>query len=202
METPGFKRAQKCVLLAYNPPMNRRHFMALLGAGAATALAQPHKHSRFKQCAMMVNFPQHDAGSRPAPSRARLGCAGFDLIPPEDWPTLKKYGLIPTLYHDIANTFEDGIIHTEVHDSLEKIEHAAIERAAAAGGCPTVIVVGGQKRGMAVEQGMDNAVKFLNRIKAHAEDKNVNIVMEPVNPVDRPDQILNRLGLAPSFVSG
>ena len=142
---------------------------------------------------MMVNFPNmtlEDACKQVS----RLGCAGFDLIQPKDWPTLKKYGLIPALHHDFANTFADGIIHPEVHDSLEKVEHAAIDRAAA-NGCPNVIVVGGQKRGMAVEQGMDNAVKFLNRIKAHAEDKGINIVLEPVNPVDRPDQILNRLGL-------
>ena len=142
---------------------------------------------------MMVNFPNmifEDACKQ----AARLGCAGMDLIQPKDWPTLKKYGLIPVLHHDLANTFADGIIHPEVHDSLEKVEHAAIERASA-NGCPNVIVVGGQKRGMPVEQGMDNAVKFLNRLKAHAEDKGVNIVLEPVNPVDRPDQILNKLGL-------
>ena len=142
---------------------------------------------------MMVNFPGM-AFEDACRQVARLGGAGFDLIQPEDWPTLKKYGLIPVLHHDFGNTFEDGIIHPEVHENLEKIEHAAIDRAAAAG-CPNVIVVGGQKRGLAVEQGMDNAVKFLNRLKAHAEDKGVNVVLEPVNPVDRPDQILNRLGL-------
>ncbi|MCU1329419.1 MAG: Xylose isomerase domain protein barrel, partial [Bryobacterales bacterium] len=29
---------------------------------------------------------------------ARLGCQGFDLIGPADWPVLKKYGLTPSMY--------------------------------------------------------------------------------------------------------
>ena len=28
---------------------------------------------------------------------ARLGCKGMDLIGVQDWPTLRKYGLIPTM---------------------------------------------------------------------------------------------------------
>ena len=28
---------------------------------------------------------------------AKLGIYGFDLINPKDWPTLKKYGLVPTM---------------------------------------------------------------------------------------------------------
>ena len=29
---------------------------------------------------------------------ARLGIKGFDLIGPADWPMLKKYGLVPSMY--------------------------------------------------------------------------------------------------------
>src|SRR5512144_615020 len=29
---------------------------------------------------------------------AELGITGYDLVGPKDWPTLKKYGLVPTMY--------------------------------------------------------------------------------------------------------
>jgi hydroxypyruvate isomerase len=183
----------------YNPFMHRRNFVTALAGGlagasvVASAQTAPRK-GKFKQSAMAVNFPPNTPVEDMARAAARIGFTGMDLIEPTDWPTLKKYGLIPTLYHDLGNTFEDGIIHPEVHAAQEKLLHGDIDRAAAAA-CPNVIVVGGQRRGMGTEEGMAHAVEFLNRVKAHAEEKGVNIVLEPVNPVDRPDQILNRLGI-------
>ena len=32
-------------------------------------------------------------------SKARLGIVGFDVVQSENWPILRKYGLIPTLDH-------------------------------------------------------------------------------------------------------
>jgi hydroxypyruvate isomerase len=175
--------------------MHRRNFVTLLAAGAVAATAQtaPRK-GKFKQSVMGVNFAPNTPMDEMCRQAARIGFTGFDLIDPKDWPTLKQHGLIPTLYHDNGNTFEDGIIHPEVHEAQEKLLHADIDRAAA-NACPNVIVVGGQRRGMPYQEGSDHAVAFLNRVKAHAEEKGVNIVLEPVNPVDRPDQILNRLGI-------
>ena len=41
---------------------------------------------------------------------ARLGCKGFDLVPAQNWPVLKKYGLIPTMRLPNAGvTIPDGI---------------------------------------------------------------------------------------------
>jgi hydroxypyruvate isomerase len=183
----------------YNPFMYRRNFIAALAgglaAGSAAVFAQaPPRNGKFKQSAMAVNFPSNTPVDEMARAAARIGFTGMDLIEPGDWPTLKRHGLTPTLYHDLANTFEDGIIHPEVQDAQEKLMHGDIDRAAA-NACPNVIAVGGQLRGLRREEGMDHAVAFLNRVKAHAEEKGVNIVLEPVNPVDRPDQILNRLGI-------
>jgi hydroxypyruvate isomerase len=183
----------------YNPFMHRRSFVTALAGGlaaasvAAIAQTAPRK-GKFKQSVMAVNFPPNTPLDEMARAAARIGFTGMDLIEPKDWPTLKKYGLIPTLYHDSGNTFEDGIIHLEIHVAQEKLLHGDIDRAASAA-CPDVIVVGGQRRGMAPEEGIGHAVEFLNRVKAHAEEKGVNIVLEPVNLVDRPDQVLNRLGI-------
>ena len=179
--------------------LNRRIFLTAAGAAAVglcapLGKAQSTKKSRFKQSAMMVNFFPKTSLDDACRDAARVGCAGFDLIDPKDWPTLKKHGLLCTLYHNNANTFEDGIIHPEVHAAQEKLVHADIDLAAA-NGCPNLILVGGMRRGMKIDEGSDHAVAFLNRVKAHAEDKAMNIVMEPVNPVDRPDQILNKLAI-------
>jgi hydroxypyruvate isomerase len=176
--------------------MRRRDFLPLMTAGvlAGQAPAQAPRKGRFQQSAMAVNFAAGTPLEEMCRQAARLGCKGFDLAEPKDWPTLKKFGLVPTLYHDAGNTFEDGIIHPEIHAAQEKLLHEDIDRAAA-NGCPNVIVVGGQRRGMPPQEGSDHAVAFLNRMKSHAEDKGVNIVLEPVNPVDRPDQLLNRLEL-------
>ena len=101
---------------------------------------------------------------------ARLGCVGYDLVAPKDWPTLKKYGLIPTMAPPGGVTMEDGIIHKEAHEKSLAALGASIDECAA-GGCPNVITVGGQRRGMSNAEGADNAVAFLNRIKSRAKTK-------------------------------
>jgi hydroxypyruvate isomerase len=61
-------------------------------------------------------------------------------------------------------------------------------------GCPTIPVAGGERRGMSYDEAADNCVAFFDRIKAHAEDKAVNVCMEVMNSkVDRPDQACDHL---------
>lgn len=175
--------------------MRRRDFVnaaALVGA-AATVHAQtgkPATKGRLKQC--VTNFPFDP--KMPFEDRcreaARLGCVGYDLVGSKDWPTLKKYGLIPTMAPPGGVTMEDGIIHKEAHEKSLASLGAAIDECAA-GGCPNIITVGGQRKGMSNAEGVDNAVAFLNRIKARAEDKAVNICLEVMNS-RLPDPLLGR----------
>ena len=111
---------------------------------------------------------------------ARLGAYGFDLIDPADWPTLRKHGLQPLLAGAGPVTFENGIIHPEVHKELEDAIRPHIDMCAREG-VRTIITIGGQRRGMPYEQGADNAVAFLNRIKGYLEDHNVTIAVENMN---------------------
>lgn len=96
---------------------------------------------------------------------------------------------------------EDGIIHKEAHEKSRAALGASIDECAA-GGCPNIITVGGQRRGMSNTEGADNAVMFLNRIKSHAEDKGVTICMEVMNSklqdpgLGRKDQICDHLDWA------
>jgi hydroxypyruvate isomerase len=112
---------------------------------------------------------------------AKAGCYGYDLAGPAQWPILKKYGLIPTMYPSgPGGTIQDALNRTQNHEALEKQMHTAIDEAAA-NGVPNIITFSGNRRGMADAEGADNCVAFLNRVKKHAEDKGVTICMEYLN---------------------
>ncbi len=179
---------------------------ALAGAAtAATAQTNPApksagrlKPGRLKQCVTGFPFDPKMPLEERCREAARLGCVGFDLIGPKDWPTLKKYGLIPTMAPPGGVSMENGIIHPETHDQFLASLGAAIDECAAAG-CPNIITVGGQRKGMADAEGADHAVAFLNRIKSRAEDKGVTICLEVMNSkledpgLGRKDQICDHI---------
>jgi hydroxypyruvate isomerase len=178
--------------------MNRREALAMLAAatgtmavpayaqqGAANApAAQPKivRKGRIKQGLWRVNFGPNTTLSFDDQCReaARLGAYGFDLIDPADWPTLRKHGLEPLLAGAGPVTFQNGIIHAEVHDQLEKDLEAHVDMVAKEG-VKTIISIGGQRRGMPYEQAADNAVAFLNRIKGHLEQRKVTLAIENMN---------------------
>jgi len=168
--------------------MRRREFLAAMAAsGLATAApAQSPSVSprpgRIKQALMRVNFGRDTKRTFDDMCReaARIGCHGFDLVGPQDWPTLKKYGLICTMAPAMGVTIRDGLIRPELHDAIERAMHAEIDQCAA-NGCPNIITVGGERRGIGYDEGKDHAAALLNRVKAHAEDKGVTICIEVVN---------------------
>jgi hydroxypyruvate isomerase len=196
--------------------MNRREALAMLAAATSTIAApafgqqnqpaqgaQPRiaRKGRIKQGLWRVNFGAEtkltfDDQCREA---ARLGCYGFDLIDPADWPTLRKHGLEPLLAGAGPVTFENGIIHPEVHAQLEKDIRPYIDSVADQG-AKLIITIGGQRRGMPYEQAADNAVVFLNRIKGQLEDRGVTIAIENMNNrrldprFGREDQTFGRWG--------
>jgi hydroxypyruvate isomerase len=163
--------------------MRRRDFVpaAALSAAAAAQTPAPVEHKgRLKQCVTRGVFGRGANFEDTCREAARAGCYGYDLIGPADWPTLKKYGLIPTMYQGPGGTIPDALNREENHDKLEASMNAAIDEAAA-NGVPSIITFSGNRRGMADAEGADNCVAFLNRVKSHAEDKGVNICMEYLN---------------------
>jgi hydroxypyruvate isomerase len=125
---------------------------------------------------------------------ARLGVAGYDLIGPDRWPILKKYGLVPSMYPGgPGGTIPIGPSHKDTHAELIPKMHAAIDEAATAG-VPNIIVLGGEKRGISYEEGADNSVAYLNAVKAHAEDKGVTLCYEYLNSkVNHKDYIFDHI---------
>ena len=151
---------------------------------------------RLRQAAMRQNFPTGMPFEDMVKQAASLDMWGFDLANPPDWPILRKYGLQPTSCTGGGMNFNDGIIRPALHDSIEKQLGDLIDQCAQ-GGCPNIIGIGGQLRGMSSQQAADNAVAFFNRITGRLEDKNVTLVTEVVNTrnddpaLGRTDQMMN-----------
>jgi len=79
---------------------------------------------------------------------------------------------------------------------IETQTKASIDQAATLG-CSHIIMLPGEKRGMAPQEGADNAVAIFNRVKGYAEQKGVTLSMEITNAKvaadQRTDQIFNHL---------
>src|SRR5436190_19668312 len=170
--------------------MRRREFFGavtapLIVSGMPAQQAQPAtpapaSKGRIKQGVTRGVFGRGATLEDSCREAARLGIKGFDLIGPSDWPTLKKYGLVPSMYPGPGGTIPDALNRKENHDRLRASLHAAIDEAAA-NGVPNIITFSGNRNGMADAEGADNCVAFLNQIKTHAEDKQITICMEYLN---------------------
>ena len=84
--------------------MKRRHFLSMMaGCGAlalapATLFGAEHRPGRIKQavCLGVFSGMKLDLESQ-CREASKLGAWGVDLVGPSAFPTLKKYGLIPTM---------------------------------------------------------------------------------------------------------
>ncbi len=165
--------------------MRRRDLLAGAAASALveTAWAQQpaDRKGRLKQSVTRGVFGRQMSLEDSCREAAKLGCKGFDLIGPADWPVLKKYGLVPAMYPPgPGGTIPDALNRKENHERIEKLLHPAIDEAAA-NGVPNIITFSGNRKGMDDREGADNCVAFLNRVKAHAEDKGITLCMEYLN---------------------
>src|SRR5579883_1395465 len=103
--------------------MRRRDFLPALAASAALAqTANPiERKGRLKQSVTRGVFARGTSMEDCCREAARQGCKGFDLIGPADWPLLKKYGLVPTMYPAGAGgTISDALNRKENHEKIEK----------------------------------------------------------------------------------
>src|SRR5580658_9748285 len=101
--------------------MTRRVFMASssIPAAAAAPLAMAAgRKGRLKQSVCRwcyKDIPLEDL----ARESAKLGLIGMDLIGPDEWPVVKKYGLTPAMTTG-GGTIPDGLNRKENHDKIEK----------------------------------------------------------------------------------
>ena len=127
---------------------------------------------------------------------SKIGFKAVDLPTAEQVPILKKYGLAPAMMTGTGTSFQDGLIRKELHDKFEPAFRAGIDMCAELG-CPNLIALPGERRGMSREEGADNAAAILNRVKGYAEQKGVTLCMEITNSKvvadQRTDQVFDRL---------
>src|SRR2546426_6605022 len=137
--------------------MHRREFLATFTAPLvlrSTVAARPASPAeaalkgRIKQGVTRGVFGRGAGLEDSCREAARLGIKGFDLIGPADWPTLKKYGLVPSMYPlGPGGTIQEALNRKENHERLEKSLRAAIDESAA-NGVPNVITFSGNRSGM------------------------------------------------------
>ena len=167
--------------------MTRRS--ALITGGLAFAAMQRGVHAatagRLKQSAARWCYSKISIDDLCRQS-AEMGLSGIDLVEPDDWPVLKKYGLVPAMTQGKA-TIPNGFNRKENHDRLEKELQDRIKIAAEAK-APNVIAFSGNRRGQADDEGKENCIIGLRRVKKIAEDAGVTICLELLNSkVDHKD---------------
>jgi len=200
------------VPVQYSARMKRREFLAGLAASpfAAAATLGPARtaaqqgavaartRTKLKQSVMASVWGMGSTTSFEERCKilARIGFKGVDLPTAEQVPILKQYGLAPALMTGAGTTFQDGLIRKELHDKFEAAFHQGIDTCASVG-CPTLIAMPGERRGMSREESVDNAAAILSRVKGYAEQKNVTLCMEITNSKvvadQRTDQVFNHL---------
>ncbi|MDD4869940.1 MAG: TIM barrel protein [Kiritimatiellae bacterium] len=144
--------------------------------GAEDKPASTQLKGRIKQAACGGVFGKNKTFEEKCEICTKLGLKGMDFIGPNDWPTLKKYGLICTMVQGGARGFNRKENHDSCIESLKK--NIALTADA---GFPNVVVFSGNRDGISDEAGMENCAEGLKKIAAFAEEKKINVCMELLN---------------------
>ena len=112
--------------------MRRRDFLPALAGPVAYAqtTAPAPKKGRFKQGVTRGVFGRNMSLEDSCKAAAELGIKGYDLIGTADWPTLRKYGLVPSMYQGVAGSIASALNRKENHEKMEATLHAGIDLAA------------------------------------------------------------------------
>ena len=191
-----------------NSPSNisRRHLLksaaglaaagALAGSRSADAATGPAAtKGRIKHS--IVHWPFEIAGDKwniekMAQVAKDLGCLSVELVMPENWPTLKRYGLTCAIAQINMNPdppFLCGFNNPDHWPRVTKATTDAID-AAAAFGVPNVICFTGyagkdphnpKSPLISPEKGAKNCVEGLKKMVRYAEKKNITLCMEMLN---------------------
>jgi hydroxypyruvate isomerase len=172
----------------HNHGLRRREILASLVAGsvwvgggspsawAADAAARGKLKGRIRQaiCPGALRGMPVEAMCKVC---AELGLAGIDFAAPQDWPTLKRYGLICTM----ATMRGKGLNRKETRDEAVATLRKGIEMVAEAGFPNLICMSGNRAPGLSDEEGATNCVEALKLVAPLAEQKKVTLSMELLN---------------------
>ncbi|MBI1372997.1 MAG: TIM barrel protein [Phycisphaera sp.] len=173
---------------------------AALGAGIDVASAAARKgvvNDRIRQSIVYWCFNMFGgkwSATKQAQIAITLGCRSIELIAPEDWPILQKYGLVCAIAPNgmPGAPFVKGLNNKKYHDEvitrtkdvIDKCEQAAF---------PSVIAFNGYKWNDAEDPnsgeiprdvGAKNVVEGLKELARYAEPKGVSVHIEMLNTRD------------------
>lgn len=109
-----------------------------------------------------------------------IGIASIELVGPEEWPILQKYGLTAALPWGAGKGITEGFNNPALHDELIKSYTDMIPKVAAAG-YSQIICFSGNRNGLDDEQGIENCAIGLKKLMSVAEKHKVTLVMELLN---------------------
>ena len=112
----------------------------------------------------------------------QLGCKSIELVGPNDFATLKKYGLVCALAPNGTPDppFVKGFNNPKYHDMIIAKTRETID-ACAEYNFPNVIAFTGFREDIPDDVGAKNCVTGLKKIIGYAEKKKVNLCMEILN---------------------
>jgi hydroxypyruvate isomerase len=194
--------------------LNRREAVSML-AGTAGALlgtsghaaALPHRRTaalpRLKQSVSYWPYSKIPLPDFAKQAKA-IGLAAIDLLQPEQWPVVRDAGLLcsmgyPTSRRDfLTGGFNDPANHDLLIEELERTLPLA-----AAAGVPNLIAMFGNRKGRGDDEGAENCIKGLSRIKAAAEQHGVTICVELLNSkVDHKDYMGDHTAFGAKVMDG
>ena len=121
----------------------------------------------------------------------KMGLKAIDLLGPNDFPTLKKYGLACSMINTHGLT--KGINRKENHDECLAKIRSAID-VASEYKFPNVITFPGNRAGMTDDVGVENSVIALKKVAGYAEKKGVTICLEYLNSkVNHKDYMFDKM---------
>ncbi|HLH19159.1 MAG TPA: TIM barrel protein [Bryobacteraceae bacterium] len=184
--------------------MTRRSALQLTAGLALAAQARPAAAApaagRLKQSAARWCYskvPLEDFCRQ----AAEMGLSGVDLVEPNEWPTIRKYGLVPTVTQG-KSRIPDGWNRKESHDRLLAEIQDRIAGAADAK-VPNVITFSGNRAGMADDAGKENCIAGLRRVAKIAEDRGVTVLLELLNSkVDHKDYMCDHTAWGVDVIKG
>lgn len=143
------------------------------------------RHSVCKWCYGKIPLDEF------ARAAAKIGLHSIELLNPDEWPVVQKYGLTCAVANG-TTTIPDGFNRLENHAKQVPTMIERIKQCADAG-IPAVIVFSGNRAGMSDEQGLENCVVGVKQIVGEAEKRGVTIVMELLNSrVNHPDYMCDK----------
>ena len=144
------------------------------------------RKGRIRQSIVHWCFSKYWDIEQTAKVAQKLGCESIELVAPEHWPTMKKYGLtcaIASVNMAPDPPFVKGFNNPKYWPKVIKATKDSID-AAAKHNVKNVIAFTGMAEELSDEEGAKNCVEGLKKVIGYAEKKKVNICIEMLNTRD------------------